>query len=72
MAEIIPAVIPKSFHELEEKVKLVDACVETVQIDVMDGIFVNNKTWDKLEDLEKIKTDILLVIYPVRLRRGTY
>jgi len=44
MAEIIPAVIPKSFHELEEKVKLVDACVETVQIDVMDGIFVNNKT----------------------------
>ena len=45
MVEIIPAIIAKDFGELKEKIDLVKACVKTVQIDVMDGIFVNNKTW---------------------------
>ena len=59
MAEIIPAIIAKSFPELRKKIKLVEIGVKTVQLDVMDGIFVNNKTWDRPEELKKIKTSLL-------------
>lgn len=64
--EIIPAIIPKSFNELQEKLKLVEPFFKTVQLDIMDGIFVNNETWPfiapqgKPADLEKLKTDALL------------
>jgi len=43
--EIIPAIIAKDFAELEAKIKLVEPHVKTVQLDVMDGIFVSNVTW---------------------------
>lgn len=43
--EIIPAIIAKSFDELQEKIKRVEPYVKSVQIDVMDGIFAPNKTW---------------------------
>ncbi len=49
MPEIIPAIIAKSFDELEEKIKLIEPYLKTVQIDVMDGIFVSNKTWPYTE-----------------------
>lgn len=58
MPEIIPAIIAKSLDELREKVKLVEASVKTVQLDVMDGVFVDNKTWNAPEDLEKIETNL--------------
>lgn len=45
MIEIIPAIIAKSFDELKEKIKLVEPHVQSVQIDIMDGIFVPEKTW---------------------------
>lgn len=43
--EIIPAILPKDFAELEDKVSLVQGSVKTVQIDVCDGQFVANATW---------------------------
>lgn len=45
MAEIIPAIMPKDFRDLEEKASLFAGLADTVQIDVMDGIFVLEKTW---------------------------
>lgn len=42
MNQIIPAVIPKSLAELEEKTRLVEPFVEWMQIDVCDGKFVPN------------------------------
>ncbi len=48
--EIIPAIIAKDFKELEAKIKLVEPHVKTVQLDVMDGIFVANKTWPYTEN----------------------
>lgn len=44
MPELIPAILPKSFAELEEKVRLVCGLVDTVQIDFCDGTFVPNQT----------------------------
>jgi ribulose-phosphate 3-epimerase len=45
MIEIIPAILPKSFEDLKQKMGLVAGIVPFVQIDVVDGIFVPNKTW---------------------------
>jgi len=43
--EIIPAILPKDFAELEDKASLIQGLVKTVQIDVCDGQFVPNATW---------------------------
>ncbi len=45
MAEIIPAIIPKDFRHLREQVGIVKDLVNTVQIDICDGIFVKNQSW---------------------------
>ena len=60
MVEIIPAIMPRSFKEIEEKTSAVSGLVKTVQIDVMDGIFVPDKSWpyegDDRSIFEKLKT----------------
>ncbi|MDE1924613.1 MAG: hypothetical protein KGH79_00310 [Patescibacteria group bacterium] len=43
--EIIPAVLPKSFKDLEEHLLRIKGAVKTAQIDVVDGSFAHNKTW---------------------------
>lgn len=43
--EIIPAILPKDFHEVEEKVSLVKDFVNTVQIDICDGQFTPQASW---------------------------
>jgi ribulose-phosphate 3-epimerase len=43
--EIIPAIMPKGFDDLTEKVNQVAGLVKTVQLDIMDGVFVPAKTW---------------------------
>lgn len=45
MIEIIPAIMPKSEADLEDKVGLVAGRVSTVQLDIMDGRFVPSRTW---------------------------
>lgn len=45
MREIVPAILPKSFEELEEKLPLVSGVVSCVQIDLCDGRFVQSTTW---------------------------
>ena len=43
--EIVPAIIAKSFDELQEKINLVEPYVNWVQLDVMDGKFAPVKSW---------------------------
>lgn len=45
MTEIIPAIMPDSFDDLEYKASLVAQYVSLVQIDVMDGKFVKSRSW---------------------------
>lgn len=52
MPEVIPVIIPKDFAELQAKIKLVEPHVKTVQLDVADGIFVDNVTWPYLDNKE--------------------
>lgn len=49
MIEIVPALLPKSFGDLEEKLALMQGTAERVQIDAVDGVFAPNKTWPYTE-----------------------
>ncbi|WKZ26501.1 MAG: hypothetical protein QY304_00135 [Candidatus Paceibacterota bacterium] len=48
MIKVIPAIIPKSFHDLEEKMSQVVGLVPLVQIDVMDGKLTPEASWPYL------------------------
>lgn len=43
--EIIPAILPKNFSEIEEKIELIKGIADFVQIDICDGKFVRSTTW---------------------------
>src|SRR3989338_5739203 len=45
MIEIIPAIMPKNYDDLAEKLGIFAGVVPLVQIDIMDGKFVQNRTW---------------------------
>jgi len=43
--EIIPAILPKNFKEVEEKIELLNGLTKKVQVDICDGKFVPTITW---------------------------
>ena len=45
MAEIIPAILPKNYEDLKNKIALVRGVVNFAQVDICDGVFVKNMTW---------------------------
>jgi len=52
--EIIPAIMPKTLEEIEQKMTAVDPHVKWVQLDIMDGQFVQGTTWPyNLESFSK-------------------
>lgn len=61
MAEIIPAILPQSYAELENKLGLVAGHAPFVQIDICDGGFVPSRTWPYLkgQDHDAIFEDII-------------
>ena len=50
--EIIPAIMPKNYEDLKNKVARLRGLVSIVQIDIMDGVFVRARTWpyDEMEN----------------------
>ena len=58
--EIIPTILVKTFDEVKEKIKQVENLVDWVQLDIMDGVFVDNKTWNNPSDLRGFKTRVKL------------
>ncbi len=45
MTEIIPAIMPRNYEDLKNRVALVRGIVPLAQVDICDGVFVNNQTW---------------------------
>jgi ribulose-phosphate 3-epimerase len=45
MIDVIPAVLPKNYEDMKDKVALMRGIVPIVQIDICDGIFVSSKSW---------------------------
>lgn len=60
MVEVIPAIIAKDFKELKSKIRLVEPYVDWAQLDVMDGRFVDNQTWNNPSELTRLKTSLNL------------
>ena len=58
MNKITPAIIANSAEEFEKMIKMVESHVDRVHLDVMDGIFVPNKTISYHEELAKIQTNL--------------
>ncbi len=56
--QIVPAIIPKDFYELEDKVAQVAGHVKEVHIDMCDGILTRSSSWPK--DGDKIFEQILI------------
>lgn len=56
--QIIPALIPKDFYELEDKVAQVAGHVKQVHIDMCDGILTRSTSWP--QDGDKIFEQILI------------
>jgi ribulose-phosphate 3-epimerase len=52
--EIIPAILAKDEKELRRKIESVEGLCDSVQIDVMDGTFVDNVTWADPERFRKM------------------
>ncbi len=63
MIQIIPAIIAKDFKDLQEKIEKVEPYVEWAQIDVMDGQFVDNNTWNNPVELKRLRTNLNLEIH---------
>ncbi len=64
MVEIIPAILAKDEKEFRRKIDSITDLCETVQIDVMDGAFVDNTTW---ADPKRIDLMRLPMAYEVHL-----
>ena len=65
--EIIPHILEREIKEVRRKLGLVKPYVETVAVDIIDGIFVSNKTHEVLElkglkELEGLKLDFHLMV----------
>ena len=45
IVEIIPSILPASLEELTAALIQVEHVAPLVQIDVIDGVYVQNKTW---------------------------
>ncbi len=59
MPEIIPAVLPKNYEDLKNKIALVRGVVPVVQIDICDGVFVKNITWPFLSKPESADSEFM-------------
>ncbi len=59
MKEIIPAIMPKNFEDMRDKVSMVVGIVPLVQVDLCDGIFVGRTTWPFHTNDEQSLDDIL-------------
>lgn len=57
--EIIPAIVPKNFEDLEDKVGLIAGLADTVQIDICDGKFTPDKSWPYIERQNHLVSEFL-------------
>lgn len=52
--EIIPSIVSRDLKDLEKKIKIVDGLANWIEVDVADGIFADNITFQDPKILEEI------------------
>ena len=62
--KIIPAILPKTRQEWQEKLDKIQGLVSRVQVDIIDGRFADNKTIDlaEIKILPEMKIDVQLMV----------
>ncbi|HEY1042206.1 MAG TPA: hypothetical protein VGE48_02185 [Candidatus Paceibacterota bacterium] len=50
MGIIVPAILPVSREDLEQKLDILDGVCEEVQVDIVDGVYASPKTWPYTRD----------------------
>lgn len=60
--EIVPAILAKDLTEFEKKIRLVEGFVDFVQVDIMDGSFVENVSIS-LEEIASIETSLNIEVH---------
>lgn len=63
MVEIIPSILVKTREELIEKILAVEPYVESVHLDIADGIFAPNITILGFGEIETIETDLAIGVH---------
>ena len=67
--EIVPAVLPKDYEDLKNKIALVRGIAPVVQVDICDGIFVPHLTWPFLAKPEDSAEDFLSNSFDIHFKR---
>lgn len=57
--EIIPAIMPEQYEEIESMAGMVKNYIDTVQLDLMDGRYVPEKTWPFVYGTDRDLQDLL-------------
>jgi len=60
MVKVVPTILVKSREEFEKRLRLVEPFVERVQWDIMDGVFVQNKTFSDTSILKDLETKLVI------------
>lgn len=60
MPEIVPAILEKTFEEVQEKVRQIKPFTDFIQLDVMDGAFVPNTTFNNPDQAAKLDIEMEL------------
>jgi len=68
--KIIPSILVPTFDEFARQVRRLEGIFDWVQIDVMDGQFVNNKSFDEIEKINDLGLKLnfelhLMVEHPI-------
>lgn len=61
--EIIPSILVKTREEFEARVRLIESHFPSAQLDVADGIFVPNTTYDGFADVESLETPLMYGVH---------
>ncbi len=63
MYQIIPGVLEKNWEEVEKKLILAKTFTNTVHLDIIDGKFVDNKTFLDPEPFKKYSSDVFIELH---------
>ncbi len=60
MIEVVPAILEKTFEDVQKKVQLIKPLTNFIQLDVMDGVFVPNTTFNNPEQAATLDIEMEL------------
>lgn len=72
MSELIPALLVHDEKTFRDRVSLMEADFPVLQIDVMDGAFVPNRTWFDVNVLRRLKTSAKFELHLMVMDPGRY